>query len=90
MDKTIAMQVIFWWGLAQLASLLIKAGWSKSAIGTRYQTEKACLQCRETCQSALVAAENARLDELRKIRVLLIQVALRQGVEIETIEEVIK
>ncbi|WP_321367938.1 hypothetical protein [uncultured Desulfuromusa sp.] len=90
MDKTIAMQVIFWWVLAQLGSLLIKAGYSRSTLGTRYQTEKKCQACREKCQAKLKAAEDERLKELRKIRVLLIQLAIRAGIEIDTIEEVIK
>lgn len=90
MDKTIAMQVIFWWGLAQIGTFLFRRGLNKSTLGTRYQTEAECEKCRKELQSKLQAAEDARLKELRKIRVLLIQVALHQGVEMDMIEEVIK
>ena len=90
MDKTIAMQVIFWWALAQIGSLLIRTGYNRSTLGTRYQTEKNCRVCRDECAAKLAAAEDERLKELRKIRVLLIQLAIRQGIEIDTIEEVIK
>lgn len=90
MDKTIAMQVVFWWGLFQVGGILLRTGINKSTIGTRYQTEKKCQACRDKCQAKLDEEEDARLKELRKIRVLLIQLAIRSGIEIDTIEEVIK
>ena len=90
MDKTIAMQVIFWWFLAQLGKWLFTVGMRRSAWGTKYQTEERCRSHRDACKETLDRIEDERLKELRKIRVLLIQVALRQGIEVETIEEVIK
>ncbi len=90
MDKTIAMQVIFWWGLAQFGSWLFSNGLRKSAWGTRYRTEKVCTEIHKEMRTALKEIEQARLTELRKIRVLLIQVALRQGIDVESLEEVIK
>jgi hypothetical protein len=96
-DLTIEMQVFIWWALAQLGSMLLRAGYSRSTLGTRYQTEKQCAATRQQCaatrhaeNSARAADDESRVDELRKIRLLLIQVALRQGVDIDTIEEVIK
>jgi uncharacterized membrane protein len=90
MDEAIAMQVLFWWALAQFGSLLIKTWYSRSTLGTRYQTEKKCEECRNERDKTREADNADRGTELRKIRLLLIQVALRQGVDVETIEEVIK
>ena len=79
MTQAIAMEVIFWGALGISGVWLLRAAWGKSTIGTRYRTEKACEACRGN-----------RDIELRKIRVLLHQVAYRLGVDPEFIEEIIK
>ncbi len=84
------MQVVFWWSLTTGGSWLLRQMLSRSTIGTRYQTEKGCQQCRKDCQGQLKMDEDARLRELRKIKVLLIQVALRQGIDVENLEEVLQ
>jgi hypothetical protein len=89
MDKAIAMQVIFWWFIATAGKWLVVSGLRKSSWGTRYKTETDCKACRAECKQTRREQKDITLLELRRIRVLLIQVALRQGVDVENLEEII-
>ncbi len=79
MSKETAMHFIFWGSLVVTGIWFLRMFLNKSTIGTRYRTENDCSVCRED-----------RDSELRKIRVLLHQVAYRTGVDPALIEEIIK
>ncbi|MCF6179863.1 MAG: hypothetical protein L3J63_10815 [Geopsychrobacter sp.] len=90
MDKAIAMQVISWWLFFTIGKWVIEAALRKSPWGTRYQTEASCEACRVACEKDRNKQKSATLRELRQIRVLLIQLALRNGVEVEALEVIIQ